>query len=319
MTLSPGMWHVVTVVAPHRIALFLQNAANDYQCLLRDDCQTAATRRDLFLSVHSADNDGEVQLRQIRALLGSSASQWPAAILVTPVREVGLRTVAHEAASRGIGWVSLNRWSDYLLELRREFPRLPVFSITADQTEVGRIQGRQLRCLLGDAGELVYIQGPLGTSSSQKRTAGLRQDLEPYPNIRLVSFNSDWSSEGGEKVMRDWIRIFPRGKLPRFVVGAQNDSMASGARRALLEWARSEEKMATIFLTGCDGTPAFGQRLVKEGKLTATVVIPSVGGKAIEELASVLASGRPTSAEIVVPVSSYPAFETLAKQHRRKA
>jgi ABC-type sugar transport system substrate-binding protein len=318
MTLGFRLWHVVVVVAAHRIALFLQNAANDYQCLLRDDCQAAATRHDFLLTVHSADNDGEVQLRQIRTVLASPRSQWPAAILVTPVREVGLRAVVHEAANQGIGWVSLNRWSDYLLELRREFARLPVFSVTADQTEVGRIQGRQLRCLLGDVGELVYIQGPLGTSSAQKRTAGLRQEIERCPDVRLVSFHSDWSSEGGEKVMRDWIHIFPRGKLPRFVVGAQNDSMASGARRALLEWAGSEEKMSSICLTGCDGTPAFGQRLVKEGKLTATVVIPSVGGKAIEELALALAGGRPTSTEIVVSVSSYPALETLAKEHRRK-
>jgi ABC-type sugar transport system substrate-binding protein len=306
-------------VAAHRIALFLQNAANDYQCLLRDDCQATAIRRDLLLTVHSADNDGEVQLRQIRTVLASPRSQWPTAILVTPVREVGLRAVAHEATSQGIGWVSLNRWSDYLLELRRDFPRVPVFSVTADQTEVGRIQGQQLRCLLGDTGEVVYIQGPLGTSSAQKRTAGLRQELERCPDIRLVSFNSDWSSEGGERVMGDWIHIFPRGKLPRFVVGAQNDSMASGARRALLQWAETEDKMASISLTGCDGTPAFGQRLVKEGKLTATVVIPSVGGRAIEELASVLAGGRPSSAEIVVSVSSYPTLEMLARGHRRKA
>jgi ABC-type sugar transport system substrate-binding protein len=312
------LWHVGIAVASRRIALFLQNGANDYQCLLRDDCQAAAARRDFLLTIHSADNDGENQLRQIRSVLSGPRSQWPAALLVTPVREVGLLAVAHEAANLGIGWVSLNRWSDYLLELRREFPAMPVFSVTADQTEVGRIQGRQLRCLLGDTGELVYIQGPLGTSSTQKRTAGMRLELERCPDIRLVTFNSDWSSEGGERAMRDWIRIFPRGKLPKFAVGAQNDSMAAGARRALAEWAGGEDKTANIRVTGCDGTPGFGQRLVKEGKLTATVVIPSVGGRAIDELASVLAGGRPSSAEIVVAVSSYPELEALAKEHRRK-
>jgi ABC-type sugar transport system substrate-binding protein len=310
------LWHVLLVVASRRIALFLQNAANDYQCLLRDDCQTAAARRDFFLTVHSADNDGDDQLRQIRAVLAGPRSQWPVALLVTPVREVALLAAAHEAANLGIGWVSLNRWSDYLLELRREFPAIPVFSVTADQTEVGRIQGRQLTCLLGDTGELVYIQGPLGTSSAHKRNAGMRQELGRFPNVRLVTFNSDWSSEGGEMAMRDWIRIFPRGKLPRFAVGAQNDSMASGARRALLECTGNEHSIASIPLTGCDGTPMFGQRLVKEGKLTATVVIPPVGSRAIDELASMLAGGRPVSTEIVVTVSSYPALETLAKRHQ---
>jgi ABC-type sugar transport system substrate-binding protein len=305
-------------LASRRIALFLQNGANDYQCMLRDDCQAAAARRDFLLTVYSADNDGDTQLRQIRAVFAAPRSQWPAALLVTPVREVGLLAVAHEAANLGIGWVSLNRWSDYLLELRQEFPGMPVFSVTADQTEVGRIQGRQLICLLGDTGELVYIQGPLGTSSAHKRTAGMRQELERCPNIRLVTFNSDWSSEGGEKAMRDWLRIFPRGKLPKFVVGAQNDSMAAGARRALLEWMGSEDKAASIHLTGCDGTPMFGQRLVKEGTLTATVVIPPVAGRAVDELASTLAGGRPASAEIVVSVSSFPELEALAKEHRRK-
>jgi len=78
-------------------------------------------------------------------------------------------------------------------------------------------------------GELVYIQGPLATSSAQRRYAGVREILQGS-NVDIFTVNSDWTREGGARAMRDWARVFRKREFPAFIVGAQNDAMAMGAR-----------------------------------------------------------------------------------------
>ena len=205
------------------LALFLRTSANDYQDLLREDCVAAARRQGFQLRVFSADDDADRQVRQIHETVASSPSSRPIAFLVSPVRESALLTVAHEATRAGIGWVFLNRWNESLLGLRGEFPELPIFAVNPDQYQVGGIQGHQFRALLPEGGELLYIQGPLGTSSAQGRFAGLQDVIAGAP-IRIVTFNSDWSIDGGESATREWLRIFAGRPLPVCVVGAQNAS-----------------------------------------------------------------------------------------------
>ncbi len=301
-------------MAQRRLALFLRTLANDYQGLLHEDALAAAKRHGLELQVFSADNDAEQQRRQIREALESRHTPRPTAVLVSPVRESALLTIAHEATRAGVGWVLLNRWNDAVTELRGEFPHLPIFAVNPDQNGVGRIQGRQFRTLLPQGGELLYIQGPLGTSSAHRRFASMQEEIAGAP-ISVVTFNSDWSTEGGEKATKEWLRIFGGRGLPTCVVGAQNDEMAMGACKAVLK-GTSEQKRThagRIPVTGCDGSPSFGQQLVKAGELAATVVIPPVAARAVDEVVSMLDRGQSPQAEIVVEVSSYPDLAEVAR------
>jgi len=297
------------------LALFLRTSANDYQDLLREDCVLAAMRHSLLLRVFSADDDPDRQVRQIHEAIASSPSSRPIAVLVSPVRESALLTVAHEATRAGIGWVLLNRWNDGLLGLRGEFPELPIFAVNPDQYQVGSIQGRQFRALLPEGGELLYIQGPLGTSSAHGRFAGMQNAIAGAP-IQVVTFNCDWSIDGGEAATREWLRIFGGRPLPVCVVGAQNDVMAMGARKALLHATTERQRplASRVPVTGCDGSPSYGQRLVIAEELAATVVIPPVAGRAVDEIASMLEKRRgPPPAELVVKVSSYPELSAVIR------
>jgi ABC-type sugar transport system substrate-binding protein len=239
------------------------------------------------------------------------------AVLVSPVREFALLTVAHEAARARIGWVLLNRWNESLLRLRGEFPELPIFAVNPDQYQVGSIQGHQFRALLPEGGELLYIQGPLGTSSAHGRFAGLQDVIAGAP-IRVVTFNSDWSIDGGEEATREWLRIFGGRPLPVCVVGAQNDVMAMGARKALLNGTTEHQRTlaSRVPVTGCDGSPSYGRRLVIAGELAATVVIPPVAGTAVDEIAAMLEKRKSPQAEIVVKVSSYPELSAVSRARR---
>ncbi|HZU82835.1 MAG TPA: hypothetical protein VE987_07965, partial [Polyangiaceae bacterium] len=133
-------------------------------------------------------------------------------------------------------------------------------------------------------------------------------------------FHADWSADGGFAAMTNWLGIFGRRSLPGFVVAAQNDDMACGARKALLEWLRSGRSLAEDpRIIGCDGVPSFGHRLVTEGQLTATVVVPSVANRAIEELTAARANRRAPEAHVVVEVESLPSVEALIGKLVRRA
>ena len=300
-------------MADRRIGLFLQARDNDYQQLLRDDCLAAASQRGFSVKVFFADGDADRQVQQLQEVLHEPPTKRALAVMVSPVRESTLMPVVHDALRAGVGWVVLSRWSDYLSGQQARFPGVPVLCVLPDHEEIGRIQALQFKAFLPDGGELVYIRGPLGTFSAERRLAGMQKGLAGS-TLRPVIFNSNWSNEGGERAMSDWIRVFGGRELPPCVVGAQNDSMAMGARQALLRAVGTNKRAPVkhIVVTGCDGSPSYGRRLVSEGQLAATVVVPPVSGRALAELASVLDGGPPPPLAITVGVHSYPDVNLLA-------
>jgi ABC-type sugar transport system substrate-binding protein len=302
-----------------RIALFRMDEGQ-FQDYVQADCIEVAKRHGFPVRVFTAGGDSSKQVEQIQACLREPKTKRPTAILVWPVLEAALLSCAFAAARLGIAWVLLGRRCTYMAALREAFPGLAVFSIWADQREIGRIQGQQFKALLPEGGELVYLRGPLGASSAQQRFEGAQQVLKDSA-INLFAVTSDWTIDGGARAMKDWLQIFNRREFPKFLVGSQNDDMAMGARRALEETARvrSDFSIEQIRFTGCDGAPEYGRRLVTAGKLTATVIMPSNGGRAVSELAPTLLSARPPpEAEIALAPTSFPELDVLAASLTRK-
>jgi ABC-type sugar transport system substrate-binding protein len=310
-------WGTLRAARSRELWLFLRGAG-EYQDLLHQDCADAARRHGLVLRVVSADDDASRQTLQIQNCLDAAKSRKPLALLVCPVREAALVSVAHATARAGIGFVVLLRSSAYMTELRDELPEVPVFSVLCDQWEIGRIQGRYFRALLPDGGEVVYLRGPLGTSSAVRRFEGV-QEVLAGSRLQLFTATTDWTLEGGETAMRQWLAILEHRPLPKLAIGAQNDAMALGARAALEQLARRRADVAVdeIPIVGCDGSPGYGRRLVDGRKLTATVIMPPVAGIAVSEIAA-WSSGRPRiPAEIVVRPTPYPEPEALGAWWQR--
>jgi ABC-type sugar transport system substrate-binding protein len=297
-----------------RIAFFSMDRG-ERQDLLRDECLEAAARYGFPVRVFQADGDATNQVAQVQACLAEDPHRRPTVVIVNPVREVALFSAAHAAAQLGIGWVVLQRSCDYLDDLRRQYPSLPIFAVLPDQQEIGRIQGRQVLSLLPDGGEFVYIRGPLGTQAALARSAGVQEVLQGSA-VKVFTLTSDWTLQGGSQTMKEWARVFQRRDLPQFVVGAQNDAMAMGARSALLDDIAREHPNASIdqfAFSGCDGSPGYGGRLVAEGKLTCTVVLPVTSGRAVAEIAATLHGGPRPPAAILLPSSGLPEPRELTR------
>jgi hypothetical protein len=89
--------------------------------------------------------------------------------------------------------------------------------------------------------------------------------------------------------------------------------MAIGALKALDQLADhfKNPEIRNIPVTGCDGLRDIGQKLVREGKLAATVVIPVTSGPAIERLVRYIEKGEKQPEEVVMDSSSFPDVSSI--------
>jgi ABC-type sugar transport system substrate-binding protein len=263
-----------------------------------------------------SENNAVLQIQQLFKVI--HAEQPPRAIVVEPVALQGMERVAQAAARAGIGWALLNSSASYVQDLRRRFPDVPIFAVGSDQVEIGRIQGRHLRILLPAGGTVLYVQGPRGSTAAEGRFRGLEESLAGA-GITTMILDALWTEESAEHAVRGWLRLRKWESTRIDAVAAQDDSMARGARRALEAVPELAKRCAEIPFLGIDGVPEVGQELVKQGLLTATVVMPSNTGAALDAVARWLRSGLQPAASIHLAVHSVPDERQLRRLASRIA
>jgi len=293
----------------------LTNDDNDYQIEQANSAKEAARRLDVELQIVHAGNDAISQSQQLlNAIQGSKAR--PDAIIFEPVGGTGLPQVAGAAVAAGIGWAVLNREVDYIEELRKRAHK-PIFSITSNHEEIGRIQGRQFGALLPRGGIVLYVQGPSGSLAAQQRTTGM-YEAKPA-NVQVRALKGKWTESSAYQAVSSWLRLCTSHETRIDLVSGQDDSMAMGARKAFEEQTSSAERERWLSLpyTGCDGLPQTGQAWVRSGLLAATVVVPAITGMAMEMMVHALQTGvQPPERTFTVP-ESFPTLATLASNLTR--
>lgn len=295
-----------------RFVLSLITQDNDYQLEQASAAQQTAVRLGVQLQTLFADNDAINQSTHILNVI-QTVSDRPDAILVEPASRTGFPKAAQAAVAAGIAWVVLNSEAEYLADLRLA-ANVPVFSVSADNKQVGRIQGQQLAALLLRGGCALYLQGPSASSVVAQRTAGM---LETKPsNVSIKTLKSvDWTEDGGCHAVSSWLRLSTARNEPFDAVQAQNDFLALGARRAIEEETTGQERESRIrvpFL-GVDGLTRTGQAWVRQGSLTATVVVPPTTAQALEILVAAIRGGtQPPECTLALP-RSFPEPKVLAE------
>src|SRR6266478_4827062 len=293
-----------------RILVSLTTDDNDYQIEQAQSAEQMARKLGVEIQIVYADNDAITQSTQILKALQSDENQRPDAVIFEPVGGTALPQVARAAASAGVGWAVLNREANYLPELRKT-SSAPMISVSSDHLEIGRIQGRQFAILLPHGGAILYIQGPAENSAAKERTIGM-QETKPA-NIHCILLRAQWTEESAQRSVRSWLKLSTSQKAAIDLVGAQDDSMAVGGRKAFEELANESDRERWLKLpfTGCDGLPKTGEAWVRSGLLAATVFVPPNTGQAIEMLVDAIRNGkRPPERALTVPVS-IPALDQL--------
>jgi ribose transport system substrate-binding protein len=287
----------------------LTNNDNDYQQEQAAAAEKAGRRLGVDVKIIHANNDALAQSQQLLHYVQDSSVVRPDAILFEPAGGTAFPQVARAAAAAGIGWVVLNHEVDYIVELRRTY-KVPVFAISSDHVEVGKIQGKQFAALLPNGGSILYIEGPANSSAAKERTAGM---IATKPaNIQVKTMRANWTEESAHKTVSSWLRLRTSQESHIDLVGAQDDSMAMGARKAFSEIPEGERpRWMRIPITGCDGMPKTGQAWVRNGTLAATIFIRPNTDLAIEMLVEAFKGAALPERKVTEP-ESVPSLAELA-------
>lgn len=293
-----------------RILLSLMTEENDFQLEQAAVAKRAAESLSVELQTLFAGNDTITQSTQILRAIQGDPSLRPDAVIFEPVGGTALPQVARAACGLGIGWGVLISVPDYLAELRRG-ARAPVFSVSTDQEEIGRIQARQVAALLPRGGSILYLQGPSEHFAAKQRSVGFQTTLPS--NIRVSGLRGNWTEEGAVRSVTSWLNLTTVNKVRVDLVAAQNDLMALAARKVLhgLKDPAERDRWMHVPFVGVDGLPKTGQSWVREGLLTATVIMPPSAGQAVRMMVEALVKSSPVQEKNWLPPESFPALGEL--------
>lgn len=288
------------------VVVALTTRENDYQAEQATAVTEMAARLGIKIQLIYADNDAVNQTQQLVKII-QDPIQRPSAILVEPVG-TGMPQIAKAAVAAGIGWGIINSDPDYIAELRRG-GAVPVFSVSTDQSEVGRIQGNQLAALVPE-GNVLYIEGPFNSMATQLRTKGM---LSTKPAaVELKMLKGDWTERSAHNAVKSWLSLGSSRQLQIRGVICQNDAMAMGARKAFVDLTEKDrEQWLSIPFTGCDGVTKTGQEWVSRGLLKATIITAPAAGITLEILAKAVNVGSMPPDHTLIPPRSFPSVEEL--------
>ncbi|HKM79444.1 MAG TPA: substrate-binding domain-containing protein [Candidatus Acidoferrum sp.] len=293
-----------------RILVALLTNDNDYQIEQANSAMQMAGKLGVEAKIVYADNDAINQSTQILKAIQAVPEERPDAVIFEPVGGTAFPQVARAAATAGVGWVVMNREADYIAELRQTC-KAPVFALTSDHLETGRIHGRQFMAFLPSGGSVLYIQGPSDSAAAKERLLGM-MEVKPA-NIHLTMLRGQWTEESAQRAVRSWLKLSTSQKSHVDLIGSQNDAMAIGVRKVFQELPNEAERDRWLSLpfTGCDGLPKTGQSWLRSGLLSATIYLPPLAGQAIELLVGAYQHGRIPRERVLVSPTSIPGIEAL--------
>jgi ribose transport system substrate-binding protein len=298
-------------MARNRFLISLITKDNDYQREQATAAEEVARSLGVDIQITYCESDAITQSQQLLEVIQSPNASEYNGIIVEPAGGTSMTQVGRAAIKAGIGWVVLNREIDTIGELRK-LSGAPVFSVSSDNEEVGRIQGRQLGALLPKGGLVLYLQGPSASQAAQRRATGL-QLTKPH-NISLKILKSPtWTEAGGHGAVTSWLRVTVAHKEQIDLVTAQNDLIAMGARKALKDSLMDggASGFGNVRFTGVDGLPKTGQAWTRSGLLAATVVVPPNTTPALKMLVQAVHDRSQPPEQTLVAPYSFPELKEL--------
>ncbi len=275
--------------------------------------EAATNRLGMDLEVMSADMDPILQSQQLLARVQAQESERPDVIRLEPVNATGLPRVAEAAVGAGIAWVVSNAQVDYIFKLRRQ-AKAPVFLVSQDHVEIGRLQGRQVAALLPYGGSILYLRGPAMSSIASRRFEGLERGKPQNVEVKSVKVQGSTADNAGAAVT-SWLTLSTVHADATHLIVSQNADFIFGARKAFEAKSGGPER-AKWLATPCLGAGVSSQLkpLVDHGTLRAALLTSLTMDRVFDMLAQAIKKGSQPPEQTFVEAHSYPSFEDLAKK-----
>ncbi len=275
--------------------------------------EAAAGRLDMQLKVISADMDPILQSQQLLSLVQGKDADRPDAILIEPVNATGLPRVAEAAVAAGMAWVVSNAQVDYIAKLRRN-AKAPVFLVSQDHLEIGRLQGRQTAALLPRGGSVLYLRGPAMSSIASRRFEGLERGRPQNVEVKSVKVQGS-TADNACAAVNSWLNLSTVRPDGTQLIVSQNADFIFGARKAFESRADESERAKWLGIP-CLGAGVASQlrSLVDQKTLRAAVLTSLTMERVLDMLVQAIKKGSQPPENTFVEASSYPSLEDLAKK-----
>ena len=214
----------------------------------QEGMEAFAAANDIELLWTSAENDIATQASQMETFINQGVD----AIIIAPVGAETLGPQLQAAADAGIPVIAVNTTlaNDALI----------TSSVLPDDVAAGAQEMQQMADHLGGKGNIVILQGPLGSSPELDRTEGINSVLANYPDIKVLAIETaNWSRVESANLMANWLTSFA-GQIDGVV--SENDDMALGAIQAMKEAGVSP----LLPVVGVDGIED-GLRAIEAGEM----------------------------------------------------
>ena len=233
------------------------------------------------LGVELKFSDGQQQQENQIKAIRSFIAQRVDVIGVSPVVETGWDTVFTEVKQAGIPLIVLDRHANVPDDLYSAF-------IGSDFRLEGENACKEMVKLLNGTGNIVELDGTVGSAPMIDRRDGFQECLQAHPGMRVIAAQSgDFIRARGKEVMQTFLKSYGRQINALF---AQNDDMALGAVEAIEEYGLKPG--VDIKIVSVDAVRAAFEAMIA-GKLNVTVECNPLLGPQFFETALKLANGAP--------------------------
>lgn len=214
----------------------------------KEGIDTYAEANNIEVLWNSANNDVSTQAGQIDQYVTAAVD----AIIVVPVQADTLQPQVSQATAAGIPILDVNATLNN--------PDITA-SVQPDDVAAGAQEAQMMVDEIGETGNVVILQGPLGGSGEINRGKGIDQVLAEHPGITVLAKDTaNWKRDEAVNKTKNWISAF--GDDIDGVI-SQNDDMGLGALQALKEAGMS------VPIVGIDGIQD-GLQAVKDGTFIGT-------------------------------------------------
>jgi ribose transport system substrate-binding protein len=200
----------------------------------QEGMEAYAKENNIELLWNSAGGDVAAQAGQVEQLTNADVD----AIIVVPVQADSLAPQLQAAKSAGIPVIAVNTTLSDESAITS--------SVLPDDVAAGKQEMEMMANELDGEGDIVILQGPLGSSPELDRTEGIESVLAKNPGIKVLAKDTaNWTRDQAVNKAKNWISSF--GDDIDGIV-AENDDMGLGAVQAL-----KEAGMKGIPVVGIDG------------------------------------------------------------------
>ncbi|MGY1642558.1 substrate-binding domain-containing protein [Geodermatophilus sp. SYSU D00703] len=187
----------------------------------QEGMEAYAEANNIELLWNSAGNDVSTQATQVDQLVNAGVD----AIIIVPVQADSLGPQLQAAQAADIPVIAVNT------TLTDE--STITSSVLPDDVAAGAQEMQMMADALGGQGNILVLQGPLGSSPELDRTEGIQSVLAENPGISVLAMDTaNWKRDEAVNKVKNWISSF--GDQINGIV-AENDDMGLGAVQALNE------------------------------------------------------------------------------------